>query len=372
METSHKEFKIELLRVEELDFDPQNPRFSRYFDLEQQPEAEVVERMVKAENVQELMGSIGEQGYFGGEPLLVAISGHKKIVVEGNRRLAALKLLLGYISPKSVLPSIEAIKAEAKPAPKEVECIVFNDRKEILRYLGYRHITGAKKWDSLSKARYLKQLRDEFYVGLSNDEQHKAIAKEIGSRKDYVAQMLAGLNVFERAQAADFYGMQRVKAEDVDFGVLTTALSYSNISDFVGLESRTDAVGKDLNDENIKDLLSWVFAQDQQGETILGESRNLRKLSAVIANDVARERLKKDGNLEIAYLHSEGPSKALVKALDEAYAKLLAAYEMVPSVDSFDRGHEQSAEKMVELSEDVLSLISRSVRRQKRESGRDE
>lgn len=372
MTAPRKDFKIELLNVKDLDFDPQNPRFSRYFDLEQQPEAEVVERMVKAENVQELMGSIGEQGYFGGEPLLVAHSGHKKIVVEGNRRLAALKLLLGYIAPKSALPSIDAIRAEAKPAPTEVECIVFDDRKDILRYLGYRHITGAKKWDSLSKARYLKQLRDEFYSGLSDDEQHRAIAKEIGSRKDYVAQMLAGLNVFERAQAADFYGMQRVRAEDVDFGVLTTALSYSNISEYVGLSSRTDTAGENLEDEHIKDLLSWVFAQDQQGDTILGESRNLRKLSAVIANDVAREKLKKDGNLEVAYLHSEGPSKALTKALDEAYGKLLAAYDMVPSVDSFDRSHEQAAEKLVELSEDVMSLISRAVRRQKRGSGRDE
>lgn len=359
--------EIELIPVADLSFDPQNPRFARYFGLEAQPEPAVIERMVKAENVQELMGSIGEQGYFSGEPLLVAKSNGSLIVVEGNRRLAALKLLLGQISSQTPMPSIDLIRSEAKNFPHSVECIVFEERKEILRYLGYRHITGAKKWDSLSKARYLKQLKDEFYKDLEEDDQLKAIAKEIGSRKDYVAQMLTGLKVFVEAEAAEFYGMQRVRSEDVDFGVLTTALSYSNIAQFIGLEGRTDINAENLNHDSSKELLSWIFAQDQQGYTILGESRNLRKLSAVVACGPAVENLRKDGNLEIAYLLTEGPAEAFNNALEAAHKRLLAAYEMMPGVESFDKGHLVSVERLTELTENMSLMIGRAIKRQARE-----
>lgn len=364
--------EIQLVPVADLHFDPQNPRFARYFGLEDQPEPVVIERMVKAENVQELMGSIGEQGYFSGEPLLVAKANGKLIVVEGNRRLAALKLLLGQINSQSTMPSIEALRAEAKHFPDDVECIVFEERKEILRYLGYRHITGAKKWDSLSKARYLQQLKDEFYFGLDEDEQLRAIAKEIGSRKDYVAQMLTGLKVFTEAERADFYGMQRVRPEDVDFGVLTTALSYSNIATFIGLKGRTDIQAESLDHGSSKELLSWIFAQDQQGYTILGESRNLRKLSAVVACKPAVENLRKEGILEIAYLLTEGPAEAFGNALEAAHKRLLAAYEMVPNVEEFDKSHLAAVERLIELSENMSTMIARAIKRQLREGSQND
>jgi hypothetical protein len=363
---------IKRVPLKDLNFDPHNPRFARYFADGEQPVEQVIDRMIKAENVQELMGSIGEQGYFSGEPLLVAKVSGKLYVVEGNRRLAALKLLAGIIIPENLLPSIEALKSEAKEIPTEVECIIFEAREDILRYLGYRHITGPKRWDSLSKARYLKQLKDTFYNGLPEDEQLRAIAKEIGSRKDYVAQMLTGLAVFDRASEKDFYGLQRVKANDVDFSVLTTALSYSNISKFLGLESRTDITAANLDDTASHDLFSWMFAQDQQGDTILGESRNLRKLSAVVANDVSRDVLRRDKNLAVAYLHTEGPSNAFTKTVDASLKKLNEAYALVPTVDSFSEENRAALNKITTLSEDLVGMITRALRKQKMERDSDD
>ena len=359
----------EIVRVplKDLDFDPHNPRFARYFADGEQPVEQVIDRMIKAENVQELMGSIGEQGYFSGEPLLVAEESGKLYVVEGNRRLAALKLLSGLIKPETLLPSIEALKKEAKETPTEVECIIFTARKEILRYLGYRHITGPKRWDSLSKARYLKQLKDTFYQKLPEDEQLRAIAKEIGSRKDYVAQMLTGLTVFDRASEKDFYGLQRVNANDVDFSVLTTALSYSNISQFLGLASRTDIAAENLDEKASHDLFSWMFAQDQQGDTILGESRNLRKLSAVVANEASRDVLRKEKDLAIAYLHTEGPSNAFTKTIEASLKKINEAYALVPTIDSFSEENRSTLNKITNLSEDLSAMITKALRKQKME-----
>ena len=77
-------------RTADLHFDPKNPRFYRLNDATE--DQRVIEEMLDDEGVQDLMASIGQKGYFEGEPLLVTREGGRLIVVEGNRRLAAVKL----------------------------------------------------------------------------------------------------------------------------------------------------------------------------------------------------------------------------------------------------------------------------------------
>jgi hypothetical protein len=92
--------EIKYIETSKLEFDPENPRFYRLNDRAGSDTA-VIEEMLDDESVQDLMLSIGEQGYFPGEPLLVVKKGKKFVVVEGNRRLAAVKLLNGdLVAPK--------------------------------------------------------------------------------------------------------------------------------------------------------------------------------------------------------------------------------------------------------------------------------
>ena len=115
--------KIKFIPTSELHFDPENPRFYRLNDRTSVDA--VIEEMLADEGVQELMLSIGQQGYFEGEPLLIAADQNGKlIVVEGNRRLAATKLLNGEISPpKRRSASVKLIRDEAQHAPPtELPC----------------------------------------------------------------------------------------------------------------------------------------------------------------------------------------------------------------------------------------------------------
>ena len=81
------------IKLNNLKFDAQNPRLPMRLQGVTD-ENKVIDYMVKYGNVTELMLSIGETGYSEAEPLLVVKEGTDKyIVVEGNRRLAALKLL---------------------------------------------------------------------------------------------------------------------------------------------------------------------------------------------------------------------------------------------------------------------------------------
>ena len=97
----------EYLSVAALDFDPQNPRFPDV--VNSGPVNELIERFIRDERLLEIITSIADQGYFDGEPLLVVNTGQGRYhVIEGNRRLAALKLLTSELPVPPGRTSIEA------------------------------------------------------------------------------------------------------------------------------------------------------------------------------------------------------------------------------------------------------------------------
>lgn len=345
-----------VLSVNELDFDPSNPRFA--IELASGPLDRLLDRMIRDERLQELMQSIGLQGYFDGEPLLVTRAENGRYhVVEGNRRLAALKLLNGQLNPAKPLPSINAIRDEAVFKPEKVPCLVFEERKNILRYLGFRHITGIKAWGPLAKARYLEQLRIDWYEDVDESSQLKQLAKEIGSRPDYVGQMLAGLNLYNIASESGFFGLQHITEDTIEFTLLTTALSYTNIVGFIGLESRQDLRGENVSINNLKDLFTWLYAQNQQGNTIVPNSRNLKELAKVVDCKPALEKLREKGDLAEAFVLTEGPQLALSKQLADAHKKLRAAYDVIPMVPEVNSAHETQIDEILSLARKIKILI---------------
>ncbi len=86
---------IEYFPYEQLEFDKDNPRLPHSV-VNSNNEGDVIDWMLKDASIIELMGSIGEKGFFAGEPLLGIQHPEipeKYIIVEGNRRLTAVKLL---------------------------------------------------------------------------------------------------------------------------------------------------------------------------------------------------------------------------------------------------------------------------------------
>jgi len=285
---------VQHLAVSDLAFDPENPRLPATVDG--RDEAQVFAWMLVDESLTELIGSIGAQGYFPGEPVLVAPnaeSGLPWVVVEGNRRLAAVKLLANPDRAPVRQQTVERLAQEAAFRPDHLPALAFERRDDILDYLGYRHITGVKEWDPLAKARYLEQLlrRAQARGATLTDQQ---MARRIGSRADYVRLLREGLGVYDHVVERDFYGIEGVTEDAINFSVLTTALSYENIAGFVGADedAETGEWPEELHDENLRDVVDWMFRRGADGKTVLGESRNLGQLAAVVKSSEAAGKLK--------------------------------------------------------------------------------
>lgn len=344
------------LDVSALDFDPENPRFPP--EISAGNSAELIERFIRDERLLEIITSIADQGYFEGEPLLAVPHGKDRYhVIEGNRRLAALKLLSGEIKAPEGRISVEEAVANAVHRPPTVPCLVFDGSDQILRYLGFRHITGIKSWSSLQKARYIKRMRDTFYMAFDGKDQLLKLAREIGSRSDYVGQMLTALKIYERAESQGFYKVEGLNPQEIDFSVLSTALSYTSIAEYLGLEGRQDTEATGVVDEHVKNLLSWMFVARGNQKSILGESRNLKRLAAVVKSEDAISILIKEGNLTLAYELSGGPAKALNMALKSVERRLKDVWEWLPIIDEPEEGDEDRADNVRKLSLQLRDAI---------------
>lgn len=358
---------IEYIDVSELHFDPSNPRFGTYEDRDFSDQETIIEEMIDRETISELIVSIADQGYFSGEPLLVFKQDGKLIVAEGNRRLSALKILNGEIN--KLPPSIIQIVKDANHKPKEVPCVVFEARNDIIHYLGYRHITGVKSWGALEKAIYLKQLKDDLKINspnLTEDEVHVRLAREIGSHKPTVAKSLTALGIYEGGRdpkTGKFYQLQRVSDVDVDFSIIYTALGFKNIWRFLELDSSSDTSLSKLNREHTKELFSWLFSEDDAGNKVVRESRQLSRLNHVLGSDVSINALRETRNLDYAYDFSDGAEAAFRKLIGNSKKslKLLEGFLSSEELKEVTSIQLKEIDELIDLMEYIRRLAKRKV-----------
>lgn len=353
MTNSPSSGQISRVPVDALHFDPTNPRLPATIDGGD--EGQVLRWMLEDAGLTDLMRSIASQGFFAGEPLLVVERTDAGFtVVEGNRRLAALRLLrdpsLATARPKAVA----AVAEGARHRPEDVPVIVFDDADDIVDYLGYRHVTGVKQWEPLAKARYIHRLWEAHHGQGSDDVRTlREIADLIGSRRDYVARTLTALALHDRLVDLDVVGTTAVPLDEVDFSLLTVALGYSNIVEWLGLESSQDFSLVGLNDSALTLLGRWLFVPRPDGSTILGESRNMSQLSAIVMETEAIDALVRTESLERAV---EKTNFAVTDVLDHilrARDELTSALKTLPKVSFFDP---EDLEVLLQINRSARSL----------------
>ena len=338
-----------LLGLEKLQFDTQNPRLPLRLQGEKD-EKKIIDYMVREGNIIELMASIAEMGYSDAEPLLVTLSANGNYtVVEGNRRLTALKLLVTPELSKLRNQSIADIINEAKQIPQSIPCIIYEKRDDILDYLGYRHITGVKDWGAIEKARYFDQLYQSHANEGNKHNIYSQLAKMIGSKPNYVFNIHVSLMLYERATENAYYGLG-IEDDDIEFSWLYTIFGYQEIKAFLGIERRYDNSLDTLNEDNLKDLFMWMFSPKK---AVITESRQIPKLKEIIASPEARKKLKKGATLEEALLYTSHPQDMFIKMVETARQNLKSAKE---SIEQLDKIPDEAMQILDEIKKIVRSI----------------
>ena len=224
--------EISPMKVSDLTFDLKNPRLPEFDLTDNATETEVIKVLWEAMDVRELVMSIAASGFFSHEPLVVTQEGGKNVVIEGNRRLAAVKVLLdpSLIEMEVDLPEITEDDKEALQKLPTVR----GTREDAWRYLGFKHVNGPAKWSSYAKSRYIADVHRNFSIKLED------IAKQIGDTHRTVQRLFRGLMVIEQAERMEVFRREDRWHNHFSFSHLYTGIGYDGISAFIGLRPETD------------------------------------------------------------------------------------------------------------------------------------
>ena len=257
--------------------------------------------------------------------------------------MTALNLLH---NPKTIgRPSrrLLTIVKEARFFPDRIPVVERSTRAEVLPYLGFRHITGVRQWEPLAKARYMYQLFEALKKPREAPEaRYQTVAKAIGSRSNHIKRNLDALAIYQHIEKKQFYKIEGLNETTLQFGTLYTALSEQTISAFVGTSeakigragvithSDTHAILNPdcISPKHTKELCSWMFEENSDGETVLGESRNLRRLARVIEEPQALAALRKGATLQFADRLTTGTSEDFMQSLYAAEAHIREALSL--------------------------------------------
>lgn len=311
---------IEQARVDELFLDSRNPRIGK--ENQNASQEEVLEIM-RGWSLEELAVSFIENGFWPQEALLVIeeeMDGENGlVVVEGNRRLAALKLLLRAADGQAHNRTWENLADEATPSRieelKEVPILRAADREAIQEFLGFRHVTGIKQWKPVEKAEYITHLVDDIGMG------YREAMRKIGSKTPTVRKHYIAYKLLE--QARDTEGIQEEYLEE-RFSVLYRALDVRGVQEYLGLDLQAEPgeaqtpVDAD-HEEELGLFAQWMFG-DAEHAPLFTDSRLVNRFGEILVDEEALAYLQRneEPNFERAYRISGGSERQMIRLLNQA------------------------------------------------------
>lgn len=141
--------------------DPRNPRLLP--SKKARTPRDILAELVEFEKVYDLAKDIAERGYTPVESLIGIKEGKQSYVVEGNRRLAALKLLTSpEQAPEDMVAKFRKLQGKMPKPVEKVRVLYAPSRREAAGLILHKHTRDqVKRWDPLMQARFYKSLLTE-------------------------------------------------------------------------------------------------------------------------------------------------------------------------------------------------------------------
>lgn len=295
--------------VSELLLDDKNPRLPER--VQGSDQAAILAYLFEHDVLTELAESYISNGYFPNEQLLVLPKDDngRRVVVEGNRRLGALKYLLrDEVALEAGLPEhftdppVSRARLDDLMAIPVVE---LSDRDELSSYLGFRHISGLKTWSPEAKSRYLFG-EVEKARGKGDPDPFYSVGRTVGSNSLGVRNAYHAYNTLRVAR--DELGLRElaVKVLTGRFGVWTRLLGTANVQSYIGLSEisrdyeKVRASTDTLKPQELEEVLTDLVPLPGERRAVLQDSRDVTEYSAVIADPPAREVLRRYNRLDLA------------------------------------------------------------------------
>gem|GEM_PF-522261 len=231
----YSNWPVRTLSITRLHLDPENPRLAT--SVRRPTQQELIADLLEHEDVLSLMKDIGRQGFFPNEMLVAVRDGTNTIVLEGNRRLAALKLLHNpELAPPRFSSRIRPIADRlGATTTTKIPVVMAPSRAAAVPLIIARHKGEAvKRWTTIMQARFIQSRQDH---GLNI----KDIADETGLERSEVVEALRDAKLYDVIRSLPLPLAISSVVNDprqFPFTTLTRLIDYSSVHQFLGI--RTD------------------------------------------------------------------------------------------------------------------------------------
>lgn len=242
--------------LEDLLLDPNNYRFQDELDFAAASEARFSEDTVQERAYQrlrrggltELKSSILTNGYLPFERIVVRPYGQKGkfVVVEGNRRVAALHWIsedhaAGIDIPEGLRKLLGAVPVTVVPEQEAQPAL-------ILSLMGVRHVGGIREWGGFQAAKLVTQLRD------GHDLDTSEVAARLGMTAHEVNRRYRAYKALQQMMEDDEYGDQ---AQPVMYPLFHEAVAGTAIKDWLEWEDERSEFTSSENLRRFYDLITY-------------------------------------------------------------------------------------------------------------------
>jgi hypothetical protein len=305
--------------------DPFNPRLKGDLAFGSKDPKKVL-RTVWQYGVDDIVESISHTGYQKLEPFFAEKD--TLIVIEGNRRLAALKLLLNPKLADDIGAEVPPLRPDIRKQCEKVP-VVFGRRSDVWAFVGMKHLNGPRQWDALGKAFYVKRVKEE--DGRTLEE----IAAAIGSDLELVRGWYRALRVLDQAKEWGVYDEKNHFKKSLYISHLYQGLEYPGFQEFLGMKgwSTPDETPVPVSrKKELGELLVWLWGDRKRDVRPLVWSQNpdLKNLDRALQTQAGRAELRRDAPLSMAVEASEGDEVVVLRSLQLALEQMEKAQSKFP------------------------------------------
>jgi len=364
------EAKITTLPVERLLLDKENPRLASGSGSDSQND--LLRVLWNEMSVDEVALSIAANGFFPEEPLFVvpeaATDGQKgkHVVVEGNRRLAAVRLLRDKDLRREIgATNLPQLSSSRIAALGDLPVSIYGSRRELWEFFGFRHINGPMPWDAFSKARYVADVREQYNIPL--DE----IARRIGDRHATVKRLYRGYKILQQAEGQGIFSAEDIFRRRFYFSHLYTAADQPEFQKFLGIAPETslkpNPVPKGKRRE-LAELMLWLYGSRSGERPPLVRTQNpdLNTLRVVISTARGLAALRAGFSLDRAHEISLGDERRFREALTRAKEELQQAKATVTTGFGGEADLFETIEDIIQVAGTVRTEMENLVRSPRR------
>jgi hypothetical protein len=346
------------LKLEDLLLDPNNPRFSELGEeLNPVPEVRFADEKVQANtfekmknaifDVSELRDTIKTIGFLPMDRIVVREwkgphDTKKYVVVEGNRRVAALRWLkdLHDIGKETFddqklknITEFEGLILKTELAPPAATLIL----------PGLRHVSGVKEWGAYQKAKAVHALRKS---GMSPQDAAQSLGLSTRAANAAYRCYLA----LEQMKADEEFGE---RAEPRMYSYFEEIFKRPNVRNWLDWSDEEEQF---TASDRVRELYSWMVPQSDNDNATpkLPEARSVRDLSQIISDENALNILRTpEGTL------SRALSRYELDHPEDWYPKVIAATSAVKSLtpDMLRAMDENTLNSLIDLKQKIEQTL---------------